>query len=448
VNKVKPSGTATHLDLHDFAEVWAHKLQVDFIEPTTQQNDDILRMNGFDQVRIANDLNVLGDTVLGNTVVTGLLNGEHADFTGNLEAGNVITPSVGPSEGLQTVYVEGANPYIAQKIGPNAVTMLVTEDIIGYDTVRYTSLAARNVMSHLELDNENNPMRPDFGITPLMVRAYPWTNGFDDDSNYIECYREDETDPVAAVRHDGAIWGNSVGFNKDMKAQIRKYTAPYGAGTVDWLRFIVNNSVQFDLLPDQAVFYEKVVAPNVDSSGSFTHCHVCEPDSQATNWASLVGRLMESTGLCAVRDAAGALVTDFTQAPSRNHAMASVRLAQTSVLGVLNSVELVVDGEIHHAHGITLSHKVAEAPGHKVLRVCGAGDTFVWVVRPVANETLLTPALLSGLYSKFENGVELDEKVVVTCHDDYSFQMTINSPNVLSRLSALEGAFEALTNSA
>ncbi len=41
-----------------------------------------------------------------------------------------------------------------------------------------------------------------------MVRAYPWSNGFDDNSNYIECYKEDETDPVAAVRHDGAVWGD------------------------------------------------------------------------------------------------------------------------------------------------------------------------------------------------------------------------------------------------
>jgi hypothetical protein len=156
---------------------------------------------------------------------------------------------------------------------------------------------------------------------------------------------------------------------------------------------------------------------------------------------------MESTGLCAVRDANGNLVTDFTLAPSLNHAMTSVRLAQTTVLGVLNSVELVSDGEIHHAHGITLSHKVDEPDGHKVLRVCSAGDTFVWVARPIANEILLSPALLSGLFTKYINGVEQTEKVVVTCHDDYSFQMIINIPNVVSRLTALEESFALLTNS-
>jgi hypothetical protein len=276
-----------------------------------------------------------------------------------------------------------------------------------------------------------------------MVRTYPWTNGFDDDSNYIECYREEETDPVAAVRHDGKIWGDAFGFNNSMTTQIRSYRANNGH---DWIRFIVHNVLQADILYDQTVFYTKIVAPNVNSSGSFTHCHVCEPDSQVTDWASLTGRLIESTGLCAVRDAAGNLVTDFTLAPSLNHAMTSVRLAQTTVLGVLNSVELVSDGEIHHAHGITLSHKVDEPDGHKVLRVCSAGDTFIWVVRPIANEILLSPAILSGLFTKFVNGVEQTEKVVVTCHDDYSFQMIINIPNVVSRLTALEEAFALLTN--
>ena len=285
-------------------------------------------------------------------------------------------------------------------------------------------------------------MRPTLGVVPLTLKCWPPTSGFADQDSYIECKKENSTDVIASIRHDGAIWGHSFGFNETMTTQMRSYHA----NGIDWLRFVVNNSVQFDILPDQAVFYEKVVAPNIDSSGSFTHCHVCEPDSQVTDWGLLTGRLMESTGLCAVRDANGNLVTDFTLAPSLNHAMTSVRLAQTTVLGVLNSVESVADGEIHHAHGITLSHKVDEVNGHKVLRVCSAGDTFVWVARPIANEILLSPALLSGLFTKYINGVEQTEKVVVTCHDDYSFQMIINIPHVVSRLTALEESFALLTN--
>jgi len=147
-----------------------------------------------------------------------------------------------------------------------------------------------------------------------------------------------------------------------------------------------------------------------------------------------------------VRAEDGSLITDFKQAPSLNHAMTSVRLAQSSCLGVLNSVELVEDNYIEHAHGIVLRHSVAEPDGHKVLRVCGSGDTYLWVVKPVANEMLLTPSLLSGLFTKYVNGVEQTEKVVVTCHEDYSFQMIINVPNVLDRLTLLEQTLNELRN--
>ena len=102
--------------------------------------------------------------------------------------------------------------------------------------------------------------------------------------------------------------------------------------------------------------------------------------------------------------------------------------------------------QIEHAHGILLTHKVAEEDGHKVLRVCAAGDTFLWTVRPIANELVLSPSDLSGLFTKYVNGVEQQEKVVLTVHDDYSFQMVLNVPTLLQRLEALETAFAELTN--
>ena len=147
-----------------------------------------------------------------------------------------------------------------------------------------------------------------------------------------------------------------------------------------------------------------------------------------------------------MRDDNGNLVSDFKQAPSLNHAMTSVRLAQSSCLGVLNSVESVSGNHIEHAHGIVLKHKVTEDDGYTMLRVCGSGDTYLWVVKPVANETLLTPSLLSGLFTKYVNGVEQTEKVVVTCHEDYSFQMIVNVPNVMDRLTVLEQTLNELLN--
>ena len=442
VDKIKPN-TATRLDLSDFAEVWMHKLQADFIEPTTQQSDDILRINGFDQVRIANDLNVLGNTILGTTNISGPLDGTSAQFS-DVSADNVLSANVGPSSTLRTEYVDATLPFIAQRLGQNQVHFLMKENLgIGYQTVKQVSLAHRNVQWGIELDNQTNPMNPQFGTTPMMIHLWPKNTGFDNYDSFIDCHLEDSTDVIASIRHDGKIWGDAFGFNETMTTQMRSYRANNG---IDWLRFIVNNSTQVDILPDQTVFYEKIVAPNVNSSGSFTHCHVCEPEDQATDWASLTGRLIESTGQCAVRDDNGNLVSDFKQAPSLNHAMTSVRLAQSSCLGVLNSIESVSDNHIEHAHGIVLKHKVTEDDGYTMLRVCGSGDTYLWVVKPVANETLLTPSLLSGLFTKYVNGVEQTEKVVVTCHEDYSFQMIVNVPNVMERLSVLEQTLNELLN--
>ena len=191
-----------------------------------------------------------------------------------------------------------------------------------------------------------------------------------------------------------------------------------------------------------------VTAPNIDSSGSFTHCHVCEPEDQSVDWSSLTGRLIESTGVCAVRDDAGVLITDFKQAPGLAYAMPSVRVASTSCLGVLLSVAEVENSQIKHAHGIMLSHQVSEPDGYKMLRVCGAGDCFVWTVKPLASEVPLTVEMLGGLYTKYENGIEQSEKVVVSCNSDYSFMMTTaasSSEALASRVSQLEMVIQELT---
>ena len=332
VNVLKPidPNVDSRLQLSDYYDVQVHDLLVESILPSPQLPDGILRINGFDQVRISDELNVQGRAILTNTTITGTLDAHAATFDsdvgidGTLDAAKVITDSVGQSDDLRTKYFDGPGlPYIGHIIGPGVVGM----------------------------------------------------------------FRQTQID-----------------------------------------------------------FLVPVFAPNIDSSGSFTHCHVCEPETQNLDWANLTGRLIESTGNCAVRDGDGNLVTDFTQAPSLNHAMTSVRLAETTCLGILNSVELVENNEINHAHGITLKHKVSEVDGHKILRVCGSGDTYVWTVKPIANETLLTPSILSGLFTKYVNGVEQTEKVVLTVHEDFSFQMIINIPNIIDRLTLLEQTLDELRN--
>ena len=57
----------------------------------------------------------------------------------------------------------------------------------------------------------------------------------------------------------------------------------------------------------------------------------------------------------------------------------------------------------------------------------------------------LTQAMLGGLYTRYENGVEMAEKVVLICNDDYSFQMT-TAASSNSALAARVTALEALVN--
>jgi len=304
-------------------------------------------------------------------------------------------------------------------------------------------------MKELSISNQTSLMR-DLGVTPLALRNFPPTSGFHDSASTLEVYSEDDQHPVAAIRHDGCLWGTNWGFHPDMYTRISSVKVTDANDPnhdIDRLAIVVDQETKVIVGEDRVDFRDNIYAPNVNSSGSFTHCHVCEPEDQVVDYAQLIGRLIESTGQCAVRDDDGLLITDYKLVPGNSYAMASARLATTSCLGILNSVETVTDGIIEHPHGgLMLKHKVAEPDGHKILRVCGSGDAHVWVVKPVPSEISLTPALVSGLFSKYVNGILTEEKVVLTCHDDYSFQMILNIPSLSSRLLELEQAFAALTN--
>ncbi len=365
-------------------------VRADFIEPHTAQ---VLRINGFEMVRVADQLNVLGDSVLQKTFVSDTL---HCSADANF-------------------------------LGPVTFDASVT----GY-TIEAQQL------------NANNSQNPAY--TPHQIHLTYGTPVQPEDA-FMKCYLgPTDNYQTMSLGHDGYFIGNGFAFREDRKTRLYRTSVSANGQTEDMMALYVDQNWVYTMASDRAVFDVEVQAPNVKSSGSFSHCHICEPEDQATDWASLVGRLIESTGDCAVRDDAGALIQDFKLVPSLSHAMCSARVAETSCLGVLNSVELVADNEILHPHGIMLRHRVAEPDGHKVLRVCGSGDCFVWTVQPVNAETILTPSIISGLFTKYVNGVEQSEKVVLTCHDDFSFQMMINLPTLASRLSALEEAFNTLTN--
>ncbi len=57
----------------------------------------------------------------------------------------------------------------------------------------------------------------------------------------------------------------------------------------------------------------------------------------------------------------------------------------------------------------------------------------------------LTPAVLSGSYQKFINGVAQPTGVVINCNADYSFTWTEKTPSVEARIAALEAAWNEMT---
>jgi len=340
------------------------KVRTDFIEPHQSQ---VLRINGFDQVRVSDELNVVGRSIFQEVSVTGNLMATAATFTDKVKMeyfAEVAALEIGQAD-IQTTE-EGATP---QKI-------------------------------HMQ------------------------TYSPDSSSAFLKCYLgpTDEYQRMS-LGHDGFFIGQGgFAFRENRKTRLFRSSQIYNNETIDYINTYVGDNWVSTMTNDRAIFSVKVSAPNIDSSGSFTHCHVCEPVDQTVAWSSLTGRLVESTGQCAVRDDTGVLISDFKQTPGLSYAMPSVRVAETSVLGVLLSVEEVEEQFIHHAHGIELRHKVAEADGHKMLRVCGAGDCMVWVVKPLGSERFLNAKMLAGMYTRYENGIEQPDKVVMTCHEDFSFQ--------------------------
>ena len=79
----------------------------------------------------------------------------------------------------------------------------------------------------------------------------------------------------------------------------------------------------------------------------------------------------------------------------------------------------------------------------------GAGDCMAWTVKPVSAEVHLTPQMLSGLYTVYENGLERNQKVIMTCNEDFSFLWSVSETSIEAlaiRVLALEQQLAALTN--
>ena len=297
-------------------------------------------------------LNFHGEIDFSDSTVTGLPGGAAgypslSETYYSLDAAKPIYGSnFGHSAECMTHYNEFAQQkQIAQKLG-NGMAVLLYQD--GSDTLQYRNYCESHFYEKVEIQHNDN--------TPLVVKRNHVSE--DMSQNY----------PVAT---------------------FEAYLVP-----------------KVDFGTKKAQFHYPVEMQKNGSSGHFTHCHVMEPDFQNQPWADRVGLAVQSTGYYCARDDSGAEVTNVTNAPGQDYAMVCATLATDRCMGIISSVELVADNVIKHQHGgLTINTPIAEADGHKMLRVCGLGDVFAWVCKPLLSDCPLP--YLGGLFDKYVGGVQV-----------------------------------------
>ena len=227
--------------------------------------------------------------------------------------------------------------------------------------------------------------------------------------------------------------GNMIQFLPQVNNELNVGTKITDISVATQFCGMPNAEIQFDSEPPQAIL-NKVLGQNIltisdllvdcerplhtvsrTSSGNFTHCHLTEGD-QSYPWHP--GMCVTSTGEYCARDTNGNLVGDPINAPTASHGICKVRQSTKGdvILGIVASVETVTQNKIEHPHGgVTIKAPIAEADGHKMVRVAASGDVLAWVVEPTFTEIDVPP--LSGLWQKcVETGNYYSQHTVISNH--------------------------------
>ena len=181
----------------------------------------------------------------------------------------------------------------------------------------------------------------------------------------------------------------------------------------------------------------RIISDGIKNSGysSYTLFHHCELEEGSP--ANLQGRLFEWTGIPRLtHPVTGAAVNNWKELHGA-HSLSSVKLCtqhnSQRIAGVLHEVCAYKDSNtfnIYGPHGET-RHKFHGE--RDLLRIEAAGDRLCWAVIGTYE---MSPNLLSGMWTKYENGVEQGD-VLMTVNGDYSFSIH-NEEDTLSRLRSLE----------
>ena len=181
----------------------------------------------------------------------------------------------------------------------------------------------------------------------------------------------------------------------------------------------------------------RIISDGIDNSGfsSYTLFHHCELEEGSP--ANLNGRLFEWTGIPRlIHPQTGVSINDWRSLHGA-HSLSSVKLCtghnSQRVAGVLHEVCAYENSDkfnIYGPHGETRHKYHGE---RDLLRIAGGGDRLCWAVKGVYE---MSPNLLSGMWTKYENGVVKGD-VLMTVNGDYSFTIH-NEEDSLSRLRSLE----------
>ena len=189
----------------------------------------------------------------------------------------------------------------------------------------------------------------------------------------------------------------------------------------------------------------KIVSAGIENSGysSFTLFHHAELEEGSP--AGLEGRLYEWTGIPRLSDPqTGAPVSDW-KTLHHAHALSSVKLAESGnsqrIAGVLHNVAAQKEDDefnIHAPHGETRHKYHGE---RELLRIAASGDHLCWCLEG-GHE--FSGQMLSGLWTHYENGVELGQ-VLMNVNSDMSFSI-VDDEGLHSKINALEERLNLLLN--
>jgi len=383
--------------------------------PTNWVSGDVIAEIGTNGLKCNNiqalgtQLDFSGDVDFTNATVTGLPGGGPGGMAniqdtaiGVKVTGFTETTGVGKDEVTSTQYSTNT---VSQRVNGTVPIMYHQTDTWNNSPVITGENQCHvNNLMQLNVNNSAHPMNNSLAyIQPLKVSGHNASQAGWLDEDYIATFEKQINSQSsyvkAGVLHDGYVHcqgitsQNGLDSLRDTRIQYDTYNSKSR-----WQVTAAGDLVM--TMDDSKVdLFVPISYPKKGSSAHFTHCHTMEPVDQTVDWADFVGCAIKSSGQYCVRDDLGVKHTNVSNPVSNEHAMCSAEVSDGEILGILSTVESVVNYNIDHQHGgCVIKTPYQEADGFKVLRVAASGDVMGWMIKPDLSDCPLPE--LSGVYTK------------------------------------------------